>query len=209
MCVFVSACVCVSVFVLSLVLFLPLWRGERGGVDCFQFDIKVQDIAKCRSGLSEHFSKVRKFFPSLSLLLFFFFFASPHNVTPSTIKCTFVCVCVCLWFIYVYFWGLATKCQAKKLRAQNFSFVVVLSTVGDLSNCFSFSRLVLHLFNNLNRLCKLLFQGLKQSMVHCQMGAIREWEWERDGVQANRSATLSMAWRAYRKEVLHKCFADS
>lgn len=140
MCVFVSACVCIRVRVVACAV-SALMEGEKGGgVDCFQFDIKVQDIAKCRSGLSEHFSKVRKFFPSLSLLLFFFFFASPHNVTPTQLSVR-LCVCVCLWFIYVYFWGLATKCQAKKLQAQNFSFVVVLSTVGDLSNCFSFSRL--------------------------------------------------------------------
>lgn len=102
MCVFVSACVCVCpCSCCRLCCFCPYGRGE-GGFYCFQFDIKVQDIAKCRSGLSEHFSKVRKFFPSLFLLHFFFFFASPHNVTPSTIKCTFVCVCVSLIYLCLF-----------------------------------------------------------------------------------------------------------
>lgn len=139
LCLHVCVCVCSCC---RLCCFCP-YGGGRVLLDCFQFDIKVQDIAKCRSGLSEHFSKVRKFFPSLSLLLFYFFSLPAHTMSPqaqlSVRLC--VCVCVCLWFNYVYFWGLATKCQAKKLQTQNFSFVVVLSTVGDLSNCFSFSRL--------------------------------------------------------------------
>lgn len=196
-------CVCVCPCC-RLCCFCP-YGGGKGGGDCFQLISKFRTLQSAGRGYLNISLKCGSSFRLSPFCFSFFFFSSPHNVTPSTIKCTFVCVC--LWFIYVYFWGLATKCQAKKLRAQNFSFVVVLSTVGDLSKCFS--RLVLHLFNNLNRLRKLLFQGLKQSMVHCQMGAIREWEWERDGEQANPSATLSMAWRAYRKEVLHKYFADS
>lgn len=132
MCVFVSVCVHVCVFRVVACAVTALIEGAG---DCFQFDIKVQDIAKCRSGLSEHFSKVRKFFSSLSLL--FSFFSSPHNVTPSTIKCTFVCVCVSLIYLCLFL-RLSHKMSSQKLRAENFSFVVVLSTVGDLSNCFSF-----------------------------------------------------------------------
>lgn len=100
-------------FVLSLVLFLPLWKGE-GGLDCFQFDIKVQDIAKCRSGLSEHFSKVRKFFPSLSLLLFFFSLPA-HTMSPQAQLSVRLCVCVCVSLIYLcLFLRLSHKMSSQK-----------------------------------------------------------------------------------------------
>lgn len=90
MCVFVSVCVHVCVFRVVACAVTALIEGAG---DCFQFDIKVQDIAKCRSGLSEHFSKVRKFFSSLSLLFSFF---PAHTMSPQAQLSVRLCVCVCL-----------------------------------------------------------------------------------------------------------------
>lgn len=122
------ACVCVRVVACAVTALI------EGAGDCFQFDIKVQDIAKCRSGLSEHFSKVRKFFSSLSLLFSFF---PAHTMSPQAQLSVRLCVCVSLIYLCLFL-RLSHKMSSQKLRAENFSFVVVLSTVGDLSNCFSF-----------------------------------------------------------------------
>lgn len=138
LCLHVCVCPCSRC---RLCCFCPYGGGGGGGWTAFSSISKFRTLQSAGRGYLNISLKCGSSFRLSPFCFSFFFFASPHNVTPSTIKCTFVCVCVCLWFIYVYFWGLATKCQAKKLRAQNFSFVVVLSTVGDLSNCFSFSRL--------------------------------------------------------------------
>lgn len=118
---YICVCICVCVCVRVVACAVSVLIEELGVRDCFQFDIKVQDIAKCRFGLSEHFSKVRKFFPSLSRsrsLSFsccsFFFLIAAHTMSPQAQLST--CVCVCVWFIYVYFWGLATKCQASSWK---------------------------------------------------------------------------------------------
>lgn len=103
-CVYLCLHVCVCVCPCSccrLCCFCPYGVGE-GGLDCFQFDIKVQDIAKCRSGLSEHFSKVRKFFPSLSLLLFFFFSLPAHTMSPQAQLSVRLCVCVCVSDLFMF-----------------------------------------------------------------------------------------------------------
>lgn len=98
LCLHVCVCPCSCC---RLCCFRPYGGGE-GGLDCFQFDIKVQDIAKCRSGLSEHFSKVRKFFPSLSLLLFFFFSLPAHTMSPQAQLSVRLCVCVCVSDLFMF-----------------------------------------------------------------------------------------------------------
>lgn len=87
MCVFVSVCVHVCVFVLSLVLFLPLWRA---GETAFSSISKFRTLQSAGRG---YLNISLKCGSSFRLSPFsFLFFSSPHNVTPSTIKCTFVCV---------------------------------------------------------------------------------------------------------------------
>lgn len=92
-------CVSVSVFVLSLVLFLPLWRG---GWTAFSSISKFRTLQSAGRGYLNISLKCGSSFRLSPFCFSFFFFASPHNVTPSTIKCTFVCVCVSLIYLCLF-----------------------------------------------------------------------------------------------------------